>query len=101
MTMFAIGIFGARRRPPRVRLILAAALLLLLVAGIATATYIGVRAATHENGAHVARATTHENGADVVRSATHQNGPLTLIESGVSTIGADFDGRSWSPTGRS
>ena len=37
--------------PPRLRLLLAAALLLLLLAGIATATYIGVRAAAGDNGA--------------------------------------------------
>jgi hypothetical protein len=49
-----------------VRLVLVAALLLLLLAGIATATYIGVRAARHENG------------------------PVTLIEhASISTIGPD------------
>jgi WD40 repeat protein len=37
--------------PPRLRLLLAAALLLLLLTGIATATYIGVRAAAGDNGA--------------------------------------------------
>jgi dipeptidyl aminopeptidase/acylaminoacyl peptidase len=52
--------------PPRVRLVLIAALLLLLLAGIATATYIGVRAAADDNG------------------------PLTLIgDAGISTIGPD------------
>jgi dipeptidyl aminopeptidase/acylaminoacyl peptidase len=52
--------------PPRLRLLLAAALLLLLLAGIATATYIGVRAAAGDNGA------------------------VTLIgAAGISTIGPD------------
>ena len=37
--------------PPRLRLVLVTALLLLLLAGIATATYIGVRAVTGDNGA--------------------------------------------------
>jgi WD40 repeat protein len=52
--------------PPRLRLVLVTALLLLLLAGIATATYIGVRAATGDNG------------------------PVTLIGgAGISTIGPD------------
>jgi WD40-like Beta Propeller Repeat len=52
--------------PPRVRLVLAAAVLFLLLAGIATATYFGVRAAIGENGA------------------------VTLIgEAGISAIGPD------------
>lgn len=52
--------------PPRLRLLLATALLLLLLAGIATATYIAVRAATADNG------------------------PVTLIGgAGISTIGPD------------
>lgn len=51
---------------PRVRLVIAAALLLLLLAGIATATYIGVRAAAGDNG------------------------PVTLIgDAGIATIGPD------------
>jgi hypothetical protein len=51
---------------PRVRLVIATALLLLLLAGIATATYIGVRAATGDNG------------------------PVTLIgHAGIATIGTD------------
>ena len=65
---------GTRRRlgwllpqaPPRLRLVLLTSLLLLLLAGIATATYIGLRAATGENG------------------------PITLIgDAGVATIGPD------------
>jgi dipeptidyl aminopeptidase/acylaminoacyl peptidase len=52
--------------PPRLRLALVTAVLLLLVAGIATATYIGVRAATGDNGL------------------------VTLIgDAGISTIGPD------------
>jgi WD40 repeat protein len=52
--------------PPRWRLVLVTALLLLLLAGIATATYIGVRAVTGDNG------------------------PVTLIgAAGISTIGPD------------
>jgi WD40 repeat protein len=52
--------------PPRVRLVLVTALFLLLLAGIATATYIAVRAATADNG------------------------PVTLIGgAGISTIGPD------------
>lgn len=52
--------------PPRLRLVLLTALLLLLLAGIATATYIGVRAATGDNA------------------------PVTLIgAAGISTIGPD------------
>jgi hypothetical protein len=51
---------------PRLRLVIATALLLLLLAGIATATYIGVRAATGDNG------------------------PVTLIgDAGIATIGPD------------
>jgi len=52
--------------PPRLRLVLVTALLLLLLAGIATATYIGVRAVTDDSG------------------------PITLIGgAGISTIGPD------------
>jgi dipeptidyl aminopeptidase/acylaminoacyl peptidase len=52
--------------PPRLRLALVTALLLLLLAGIATATYIGVRAAVGDSG------------------------PVTLIGgAGIYTIGAD------------
>jgi WD40-like Beta Propeller Repeat len=51
---------------PRVRLVIATALLLLLLAGIATATYLGVRAAAGDNG------------------------PVTLIgDAGIATIGTD------------
>jgi len=56
--------------PPRLRLLLVTALLLLVLAGIATATYVGVRAV-----------------ASPVRG---DNGPVTLIgDAGISTIGAD------------
>src|SRR5215208_1571312 len=51
---------------PRLRLVIGTALLLLLLAGIATATYLGMRAATGDNG------------------------PITLIgDAGISTIGTD------------
>jgi hypothetical protein len=51
---------------PRLRLVIGMALLLLMLAGIATATYLGVRAATGDNG------------------------PVTLIgDAGISTIGPD------------
>jgi Sigma-70, region 4 len=56
--------------PPRLRLLLITALLLLILAGIATATYIGVRA--------------------VASPVAGDNGPVTLIgDAGISTIGPD------------
>jgi hypothetical protein len=52
--------------PPRLRLVLVTAVLLLLLAGIATATYVGVRAVSGDNG------------------------PITLIgDAGIAAIGPD------------
>jgi WD40 repeat protein len=80
--------------PPRLRLLLAAALLLLLLTGIATATYIGVRAAAGENGA-----VTLIGGAGI--SAIGPDGRLqTIVRCPPTVECGTLQSVDWSPDGR-
>jgi WD40-like Beta Propeller Repeat len=80
--------------PPRVRLVLVAALVLLLLAGIATATYIGVRAATGENGG-----VTLIGGAGI--SAIGRDGRLhTVVRCPPTWECGVLQSMDWSPDGR-